>query len=89
MKKPLYVLTDERNWRTAVRQPIKPKISSFFRDVMDDYEMVIVLRHLVINDIDLLRLKYYEMWGRYCDQVIYSDSERRLFETTQAVTRAL
>ncbi|POG76766.1 hypothetical protein GLOIN_2v1837963, partial [Rhizophagus irregularis DAOM 181602=DAOM 197198] len=79
--KPLYVLTDERNWRTAVRQPIKPKISSFFRDVMDDYEMV-------INDIDLLRLKYYEMWGRYCDQVIYSDSERRLFETTQAVTRA-
>ncbi|CAB4487463.1 unnamed protein product [Rhizophagus irregularis] len=81
MKKPLYVLTDERNWRTAVRQPIKPKISSFFRDVMDDYEMV-------INDIDLLRLKYYEMWGRYCDQVIYSDSERRLFETTQAVTRA-
>ncbi|RIA98416.1 hypothetical protein C1645_812661 [Glomus cerebriforme] len=80
MKKPQYVSTGERNWRTAVRQPNKPNIASFFRDVMDEYEMV-------INDIDLLRSKFYEMWGRYCDQVIYSDNERRLFETTQAVTR--
>ncbi|GES85098.1 hypothetical protein GLOIN_2v1837963 [Rhizophagus clarus] len=81
MRKPLYVSADERSWRAAIRQPDKPNIASFFRDVMDEYEMV-------INDIDLLRLKFYEMWGRYCDQVIYSDNERRLFETTQAVTRA-
>ncbi|PKY42466.1 hypothetical protein RhiirA4_397446 [Rhizophagus irregularis] len=26
------------------------------------------------------------MWGKYRDKVIYSDSERHLFETTQAVS---
>ncbi|PKY57194.1 hypothetical protein RhiirA4_478099 [Rhizophagus irregularis] len=40
-----------------------------------------------INDIDELRSKFYDMWEKYRDKVIYSDSERRLFEATQAVAR--
>jgi hypothetical protein len=30
-------------YRAAVRQPDKPNIASFFRDVMDEYEMIMVL----------------------------------------------
>ncbi|EXX64043.1 hypothetical protein RirG_146590 [Rhizophagus irregularis DAOM 197198w] len=40
-----------------------------------------------INDIDEFRSKFYDMWEKYRDKVIYSDSERRLFEATQAVAR--
>ncbi|RHZ81696.1 hypothetical protein Glove_117g550 [Diversispora epigaea] len=47
---------------------------------MNEYEKV-------INDIDELRLKFYKMWGKYYDKVIYSDEERRIFETTQIVAR--
>ncbi|RGB23292.1 hypothetical protein C1646_677219 [Rhizophagus diaphanus] len=82
MKKPSYVITDERNWRASVRQPSQPDPADFFGSIMNEYEKV-------INDIDELRVKFYEMWGKYCDKVIYSDGERRLFETTQIVARVL
>jgi len=39
--------------------------------------------------MDELRLKFYEMWGKYSEKVIYLDEERRLFETTQIVARSL
>ncbi|RIA93947.1 hypothetical protein C1645_735133 [Glomus cerebriforme] len=82
MKKPLYLDIDERKWRASIRQPKLPTPPSFFGEIMDEYERE-------INDIDELRSKFYDMWGKYRDKVIYSDNERRLFEATQAVARAL
>ncbi|POG79617.1 hypothetical protein GLOIN_2v454026 [Rhizophagus irregularis DAOM 181602=DAOM 197198] len=83
MKKPLYLdIDDERKWRVSIRQQKQQTPPSFFGEIVDEYEME-------INDIDELRSKFYDMWGKYRDKVIYSDSERRLFETTQAVARAL
>ncbi|PKY62751.1 hypothetical protein RhiirA4_489801 [Rhizophagus irregularis] len=41
------------------------------------------------SEINKLRSKFYDMWEKYRDKVIYSDSERRLFEATQAVARTL
>ncbi|UZO29908.1 uncharacterized protein OCT59_023356 [Rhizophagus irregularis] len=82
MKKPLYLdIDDERKWRVSIRQQKQQTPPSFFGEIVDEYEME-------INDIDELRSKFYDMWGKYRDKVIYSDSERRLFETTQAVARA-
>ncbi|CAG8593354.1 8239_t:CDS:10 [Acaulospora morrowiae] len=80
MKRPTYVTVDERRWRASIRQPVQLDPASFFGDIMNEYEKV-------INDIDELRLKFFEIWGKYCDKVIYSDEERRLFETTQIVAR--
>ncbi|CAG8595710.1 1478_t:CDS:2, partial [Paraglomus occultum] len=82
MERPSYLSSiNEHNWRASVRQQNQPNLPNFFRDIMDEYEKV-------INDIDELRSKFYETWGKYREEVIYSDEERRLFETTQAVTRS-
>ncbi|CAG8683240.1 5240_t:CDS:10, partial [Funneliformis mosseae] len=81
MKKPSYLDIDERKWRASVRQPKQPVPPSFFGEIMDEYERE-------INDIDELRSKFYDIWGKYRDKVIYLDNERCLFETTQAVARA-
>ncbi|CAG8555424.1 10637_t:CDS:10 [Funneliformis caledonium] len=82
MKVPSYISINEHSWRSSVRQADQPNPPNFFRDIMDNYEKV-------INDIDELRYKFYETWGRYRDHVIYSDEERRIFETTQIVARSL
>ncbi|CAG8719895.1 2800_t:CDS:10, partial [Racocetra persica] len=68
-------------WRASVRQP-KQLVPPFFGEMMDEYERE-------INDIDELRSKFYNMWGRYYDRVIYSDNERCLFEATQVVAHSL
>ncbi|EXX72894.1 hypothetical protein RirG_065030 [Rhizophagus irregularis DAOM 197198w] len=68
MKRPTYITVDKRSWRASIRQPVQPDLASFFGDIMNEYEKV-------INDIDELRLKFYEMWGKYCDKVIYSDEK--------------
>ncbi|RIB13188.1 hypothetical protein C2G38_1754810 [Gigaspora rosea] len=82
MKKPLYLdIDDERKWRISIRQPRQQTPPSFLGEIMDEYEAE-------INDIDELRSKFYDMWGKYRDKVIYSDNERRLFEAIQAVARA-
>ncbi|KAF0532431.1 hypothetical protein F8M41_011219 [Gigaspora margarita] len=82
MKKPLYLdIDDERKWRISIRQPKQQTSPSFLGEIMDEYEAE-------INDIDELRSKFYDMWGKYRDKVIYSDNERHLFEAIQAVARA-
>ncbi|KAF0549646.1 hypothetical protein F8M41_025073 [Gigaspora margarita] len=60
----------------------QPDSANFFGDLMNEYKKI-------INDIDELCLKFYEMWGKYGEKVIYLDEERRLFETTQIVVRSL
>ncbi|CAG8669912.1 9959_t:CDS:10, partial [Funneliformis mosseae] len=81
MKKPNYVTTDEQSWRASIRQRSQPDLPNFFFDIMNEYEKV-------INDIDELRLVFYKMWGIYCAKIIYSDNERRIFETVQVVVRS-
>ncbi|CAG8715272.1 17584_t:CDS:2, partial [Racocetra fulgida] len=71
-------IDDERKWRISIRQPRQQTPPSFLGEIMDEYEAE-------INDIDELRSKFYDMWGKYRDKVIYSDNERRLFEAIQAV----
>uniref|UniRef100_A0A1D1YT10 Uncharacterized protein n=1 Tax=Anthurium amnicola TaxID=1678845 RepID=A0A1D1YT10_9ARAE len=83
MKKPLYLdIDDERKWRISIRHPKQQTPPSFLGEIMNEYEAE-------INDIDELRFKFYDMWEKYRDKVIYSDNERRLFEAIQAVARAL
>ena len=102
MERPSYLSSiNEHNWRASVRQQSQPNPPNFFRDIMNEYEKVMgaespdvsqisIISYLsfVINDVDELRSKFYETWGKYREEVIYSDEERRLFETTQAVTRS-
>ncbi|CAB4426883.1 unnamed protein product [Rhizophagus irregularis] len=41
MKKPLYLdIDDERKWRVSIRQQKQQTPPSFFREIMDEYEMV-------------------------------------------------
>ena len=47
MKKPSYVITDERNWRASVRQPSQPDPAEFFGNIMNEYEKVRVLCYCV------------------------------------------
>ncbi|CAB4388231.1 unnamed protein product [Rhizophagus irregularis] len=81
MRKPSYLDIDDRKWRISIRQPKQQIPPNFLGEIMDEYEAE-------INDIDELRSKFYDMWGKYRDRVIYSDNERRLFEAIQAVSRA-
>ncbi|CAB4428947.1 unnamed protein product [Rhizophagus irregularis] len=82
MKRPTYITVDKRSWRASIRQPVQPDLASFFGDIMNEYEKV-------INDIDELRLKFYEMWGKYCDKVIYSDEKDVFLDDSNCGTRIL
>ncbi|CAG8672482.1 23279_t:CDS:2 [Gigaspora margarita] len=65
-----------------VNKPRQQTPPSFLGEIMDKYKVE-------INDIDELRSKFSNMWGKYRDKVIYSDNERCLFEAIQAVAHAL
>ncbi|CAG8696059.1 16169_t:CDS:10, partial [Funneliformis caledonium] len=38
MKRPTYITVDERSWRASIRQPAQPDLTSFFGDIMKNYE---------------------------------------------------
>ena len=58
MKKPSYVIADERNWRASVRQPSQPDPAEFFGNTMNEYEKVRVLcGQIYDNLIPLFELK--------------------------------
>lgn len=48
MKKPNYVTTDERSWRSAIRQISQPDPPDFFGKILNEYEKVMPLLVCVV-----------------------------------------
>ncbi|CAG8524918.1 22725_t:CDS:10 [Cetraspora pellucida] len=70
------------NFASSSEAILKQTPPSFLGEIMDEYKVE-------INDIDEFHFKFYDMWGKYRDIVIYSVNERRLFEAIQAVVHVL
>ncbi|CAG8479255.1 8588_t:CDS:2, partial [Funneliformis caledonium] len=72
MKRLTYVTLNEQSWRALIRQPIQPDLLNFFGNLMNEYKKV-------INDIDELCLKFYEVYER---MHMYPDSDKNENEDT-------
>ncbi|CAG8648601.1 6052_t:CDS:2, partial [Dentiscutata heterogama] len=81
MKKTLYLdIDDEQKCRISIHQP-RQQTLPVSQEIIDKYEVE-------INDIDELCSKFYNMWKKYCNKVIYLNNERHLFEAIQAIAYA-